>query len=303
VKRELGVGPVEVPAYLALLLLGFLFATWYLRRQGERRGLDGPSLVDLALVALVAGVIGARALAVLTDGRLADFVHLCTDPARVEAASARVRLCTTDAECGFDYLCDPAARELVHSGARATMCHPPRDCLATLKFWQGGLTFYGGLLLALPVAIWFARRRGLAVLVVLDLAAPALMLGHALGKIGCFLEGCCYGAPTTSPLGVHFPALAGTVHPTQLYESAAAAVLFVVLHRLVRRLGAGRGEVLGWMLALYAVWRTGLELLRADPRGSLGPLSTAQLISIPLAAAGVALIVWARSRRAPILPP
>lgn len=300
---ELGSGALAVPAYLALMLLGFLLAALYLRRQGERRGLDGPRLIDLALVVLVAGVIGARALAVLTDGKLTDFVHLCTDPAQVDAADARVATCSTDAQCGYDYLCEPGARAAVVAGERKTMCRPQRDCLAAFKFWQGGLTFYGGLLLAIPTGLWFARRRRMPVGQVADLAAPAIMLGEAVGKIGCFLEGCCYGAPTTGPLGVRFPGHAGPVHPTQLYESAAAMVLFLALHVgwIARRRDRGDGAVLGWMLALYGTWRFCLEVLRDDPRGALGSLSTAQIVSIPLVAAGIAVLV--RARRRPIIGP
>jgi phosphatidylglycerol:prolipoprotein diacylglycerol transferase len=256
VRPELGVGAATVPAYFALFVIGFLAATWYGRREGERRGLDGPSVVDLALVALVLGLVGARAMAVLTDGKLMDFVHLCTDPSRVRG-------------------------------------RPPRDCLAALKFWQGGLTFYGGLLLAIPGVLWFARRRRMPLATVADVGAPAVMLGLAIGKLGCFLEGCCYGAPTDGPLGVRFPGHTGAVHPTQLYESAGALALFALLHGLRRRV-RGDGELFGWMCALYGAWRAAIELLRGDARGGLGPLSTGQLVSLPLVALGVVLVVRAR---------
>jgi phosphatidylglycerol---prolipoprotein diacylglyceryl transferase len=303
VKPDLGVGPLSVPAYLALLLLGFLAAALYLRRAGERRGLDGPSLIDVAVVALVLGVIGSRALAVLTDGKLDDFIHLCTDPALVDAADARVRLCTSDAQCGYDYLCNLAARDAVMAGERATMCRPPRDCLAALKFWQGGLSFLGGVLLAIPGCLWFARRRGLPPGRVADVAAPAIMLGLAIGKLGCFLEGCCYGAATDGPLGVRFPGHAGPVHPTQLYESAGALAIFALLHLLGRRRRPD-WERLGWLLVLYGAWRTGIELLRDDPRGGLGPLSTPQLLAIPLTLAGLAIIaIVRRAARRPPPPP
>jgi phosphatidylglycerol:prolipoprotein diacylglycerol transferase len=73
-------GHVDFPAYLTLLLLGFLVATFGARRAAERAGIPGERIVDLALWMLVLGVLGARLLAVLTDGKLLDFVHLCTDP-------------------------------------------------------------------------------------------------------------------------------------------------------------------------------------------------------------------------------
>jgi phosphatidylglycerol:prolipoprotein diacylglycerol transferase len=298
VSPELGEGTFAVPAYLALLMAGFLAATTYLRREGERRGLDGRALVDLALVGLGLGVVGARAMAVLTDGKLADFIHLCTDPARVDAIETTVRLCGSDVECGPGYLCDASARAAVIAGVRRTMCYPTRDCLAVFKFWEGGLTFLGGALVALPAGLWLARRRGLPVRLVADLASPGVMLGLAIGKVGCFLEGCCYGAPTSGPLGVRFPGRTEPVHPAQLYESAGALILFIVLH-VVQRRTRRPSAPLGWMLALYGAWRFAVELLRGDPRGSLGPLSTAQVVSIPITALGIGVLVWSRRIVAP----
>jgi phosphatidylglycerol:prolipoprotein diacylglycerol transferase len=291
-------GPIEFPAYFTLLMIAFISAIVYCQRVGARLGMDGRALVDLGIVMLVLGVAGARILAVLTDGALRDFIHLCTDPKLVEAIDAKVRLCKTDAQCGYDYLCDPAARQAVVDGARKTMCYPPRDCLAALEFWQGGLTFYGGLLLAIPGGLWFARRRGLGVARTADLAAPAIMLGLCIGKLGCFAEGCCYGAPTTSWVGVHFPGHAQALHPSQLYESSSALVLFMILHWLIRPRRRRDGQVFAWMLVLYGAVRTGLELFRDDPRGGLGPLSTSQLVSIPLVVVGLWLL--ARGKGQPV---
>jgi phosphatidylglycerol:prolipoprotein diacylglycerol transferase len=282
-------GHVDFPAYLTLLLLGFLVATFGARRAAERAGIPGERIVDLALWMLVLGVLGARLLAVLTDGKLLDFVHLCTDPPAVAADDARVMFCDRDDQCGFDYLCNPGARDAVLAGDRRTMCHPPRDCLAALKFWRGGLTFYGALLFAIPGAIWFGRRKRLDFLRVADLVAPFVLVGQAIGRLGCFLEGCCYGAATRGPLAVSLPGR-GPVHPTQLYESAAT-LLFAALLWFVIRPRAGRGQAFGWMLVLYGATRAVIELWRADPRGALGPLSTSQLIAIPAIALGGWLIL------------
>lgn len=285
-------GQVSFPSYLTLVMVGFLVAVIGARTAAGRAGLDGERIVDVAIFCLVLGLVGARLLAVLTDGKLMDFVHLCTDPARVDADDARVVFCASDRQCGFDYLCDPAAREAVVAGKRRTMCHPPRDCLAALKFWQGGLTLYGGLLLALPGALLYCRRKRLDFLRVADLLAPWVLVGQAIGRIGCLLEGCCYGAATSGPLGVKLPGHAGPTHPTQIYEALAD----LALAALVARVGSGRrGARLGWMLIGYAVVRALLELLRADPRGSLGPLSTSQIIAAPAVAVGAWLVV--RSRR------
>ena len=282
------------PSYLTMVMVGFLVATLLAKRAAVRAGLAGERIVDLAVLMLVLGVLGARLLSVTTDGKLGDFVHLCSDPALVEAPDAAVRFCQDDDQCGFDYLCDRSARGAVVAGERTTMCHPPRDCLAALKFWQGGLTFYGALLFAIPGALWYCRRKRLDFLAVGDLAAPYLLVGQAIGRVGCFLEGCCYGAPTGGPLGVRFPGHALARHPTQLYEAAADLALAGLLLFVIGRRTRGRGEALGWMLALYGGARALIELWRDDPRGGLGPISTSQLLAIPAIALGVWLIARAR---------
>jgi phosphatidylglycerol:prolipoprotein diacylglycerol transferase len=285
------VGPVIFPSFLTMVMVGFLIATLGARRAAEKAGLPGDRIVDLAVLVLVLGVLGARLLSVLSDGRLGDFVHLCTEPTAVEAPDALVSLCQRDEQCGYDYRCDPAAQGAVLAGERGTMCHPPRDCLAALKFWQGGLTFYGALFLAVPGALWYCRRKRLDFLQVADLSAPFLLLGQAIGRIGCFLEGCCYGAATGSPLGVRFPGHPAPLHPTQLYESAANLILAALLLFVIRRRARGRGQTFGWALVLYGAARAVIEFWRDDPRGGLGPLSTSQLIAIPAIGLGLWLIV------------
>jgi phosphatidylglycerol:prolipoprotein diacylglycerol transferase len=284
-----------MPAYLTMIMIGFFAAIIVARRDGEAQGLDGVARVDLCILLLVLGVFGARILAVLSDGFLQDFIHLCTDPTLVDPIDTAVRFCTKNSDCGAGYLCNPDAQEAVTSGAKRSMCYPPRDCLAVFKFWQGGLTFYGGVLLAVPGGLWFARRRGMKPLQAADIIAPALMLALAFGRVGCFLNGCCYGAPTDSSFGVRFPSLFEHRHPTQLYECLFALALFVFLRHVLRKRCRGQGELFGWMLSLYGIFRVGIELFRDDPRGALGPLSTSQLISIPLITAG-AYLIW-RARR------
>jgi len=285
-----------VAAYLTFLLLGFVVVTTLARRDAERLGLPGDRVVDWCLALLVLGVLGARLLSVLTDGMLMDFVHLCTDPTQVPAIDALHTSCTTHADCGYDYLCDVAR----------SACYPPRDCLAALEFWNGGLTYYGGVLVAGPAGLYLARRWKLGALRMADLIAPLLMVGLFFGRLGCFFNGCCYGAPTSGVFGVTFPPSHTRpnvpLHPTQLYEAAAVLVIAAALRWIIRPRARGDGEVAGWLLVLYGVWRVGVETLRADPRGAFGPLSTSQLISIPLIALG-AWLVWRVRTRALSSPP
>lgn len=278
------IGTVSFPAYLTMLLAGFGAAVLLARHTADTEGLDGARMFGLGLVLLGSGLAGARLLAVLTDGQVGDFVNLCLAPEKVAAVEAKVRHCTADAQCGYDYVCAVARG----------VCHPPRDCFAALKFWWGGLTYYGGFVAAVPAGMWYARRKQLDVWHTADVVAPALMLALVFGRIGCFFNGCCYGAHTETVLGVTFPHLPGPVHPTQLYEAVVAAGLFAVLHFAVRPHKRAHGQVFAALLVLYGIARFGLELLRADPRGSLGPLSTSQLLSLPLIGAGVWL--WKRLR-------
>ncbi len=173
--------------------------------------------------------------------------------------------------------------------------------------WRGGLVFYGGFLAAAATAVWYARRHGLRFFAVADLLAPPLALGHAIGRVGCFLAGCCFGRPSSGPFGVRFPdgAIAfqdmvsrGTLaqaadatpplHPTQLYEAAVELVLFVALTRFAPRKRFDGQVVSLWLLA-YAPARFAIEALRGDPvRGFVGPLSIAQALSIAFVALGLA---------------
>ena len=166
----------------------------------------------------------------------------------------------------------------------------------------GGSVFYGGLAGAVVAGSLFVRARGGRVLEHLDVFAVGIPLFHALGRVGCFLGGCCYGMEwpggvvyTHDPIG-----LANGVprFPVQLVEAGVELVLFLVLLGLFLR-GRGRGKLMAcWALA-YAPARFLLELLRGDAyRGFFGPLSTSQWISIAVFVAAVAFLAWHRHRAA-----
>lgn len=166
------------------------------------------------------------------------------------------------------------------------------DFLSRVRYlfssFQYGFVFYGGLIFGAAVFFFECRRRKLAALRAADLFAPALALGHAFGRVGCFLAGCCHGSPTSCPVSVTFtdpasevnPLYLGTpLHPTQLYEAAGNLLIFFLLHRaLARKLKPG--AVLALYAALYSAQRFLIEFLRGDDRGAahLG-LSPAQLLS------------------------
>ena len=189
---------VPLPSYFTLLIGGFMLAIYIAQRLAPRHGIDPDDLVDLGLYMLVAGLIGARILHVLADGYFMDYVHLCTDPLQVEVPSFVHVRCATDADCVA-----ADAGELCHPDALT--CRPARDCLAALKFWQGGLAFYGGFVLAVGVAVVFLRRRRIPFLQMADLCAPMIAFGLIFGRVGCLLAGCCFGNPTDLPVGLSFP--------------------------------------------------------------------------------------------------
>lgn len=171
----------------------------------------------------------------------------------------------------------------------------------------GGLVFYG----AVPggaLAAWLGAR-GLDVPFrkMIDLAIPGLAAGHAIGRIGCFLGGCCFGAEHHGALSVTFtepmaPAAHPSVprHPVQLYESIGLVLLAIAFAAIpIKRLDGSRA--LAYLLA-YSALRLLTEAMRGDAiRGALGPISTSQAIALVLAS----LAAWAllRLRRAAPLPP
>jgi phosphatidylglycerol---prolipoprotein diacylglyceryl transferase len=153
--------------------------------------------------------------------------------------------------------------------------------------WYGGLT--GGVLAGLAMVAW----QRLPLMTVLSAAAPALTLGHAVGRIGCFLVGDDYGRPTSLPWGVAFPnGLPPTterVHPTQIYEAVGLAAMTIALLWLRRR-GARDRTVFGWYLLAAGVLRFSIEVIRVNVVVAFG-MTTAQLFSIGLMVVGVALLV------------
>lgn len=182
----------------------------------------------------------------------------------------------------------------------------PRD-IFTLDTLQSGGVFYGGLIAALAVAWWYMRKMKLPPLTTSDVFAPAIALGHGIGRLGCFSAGCCWGRECHLPWAVTFtnPAaneitgvpLDRPLHPTQLYEAFAEFVIFAILYRRFRQEHA-KGEIIGLYLLLYSTVRFVNEFFRVHEQGNLfnGPLDTSQWISIALF--GVGLYFWRRGHGA-----
>ena len=255
------IGPVALPAYGILLVIGMLIALWIVTRQARKAGLPSETITDLAVYAIIAGLIGAKVLLVIVE-----WAHYSRNP---------------------------------------------RDLLS---LFQSGGVFYGGLLGAIPVAFWYARRPQLDGWKTADVLAPGVVVGQAVGRLGCFMAGCCYGKPAADlPWAVTFRDVyanrnVGTpldtpLHPTQIYESLACFLILGILLWMSPR-KRFHGQIVLAYVFLYAVARFIVEMYRGDAvRGFVmgGRLSTSQFIAILLAvAAALALpYLWRRKRLVP----
>ena len=148
--------------------------------------------------------------------------------------------------------------------------------------WKGGLAFYGGMILAIIASSVFIRKNKMPFCKTADLIVPYVALGHSIGRIGCFLNGCCYGKPVQeSFLSVLFPGQTLHRHPTELYASLALLAIFVIL-KVVERKTHFDGFIIGLYLILYSIQRFFIDFLRGDTPRYILDLTTSQLISITL---------------------
>jgi phosphatidylglycerol---prolipoprotein diacylglyceryl transferase len=189
--------------------------------------------------------------------------------------------------------------------------HHPGDLFRT---WEGGNVFYGCILGGLTGSTLYWLRRPFPFLRMCDVAAPAVAIGAAVGRIGCFLNGCCHGAVCDLPWAIRFPVgshawvrqlnagliepgalLSLPVHPTQLYSCAAALLVLTILVGYARRHARPPGRVMALLMIFYPLTRWPIEAVRGDePRVFLG-MSWSQNISVGLLLAGLAM--WSFLRR------
>ena len=180
-----------------------------------------------------------------------------------------------------------------------------REDFAGQPLWQifnirgGGLVFYGGLIGASLACILYVRIKKLPLWKIADVLAPSIALGHSFGRIGCLMNGCCYGRACELPWAIHFPDDHPThgagVHPTQIYEALLDLGLYAALAAFYRRKKFD-GQVFASYLLLYAVLRAFVEVFRGDYTVYFlnGHVTPAQLLSIPVFVAG-ALLWWVLS--------
>ena len=293
----------EIPSFTAFVALGFgaaAFVTWLRHRS---RGFDFDAVFTLSLVTCLTGLVGARAWYVATHAVVyADWFRYFSRggmdlTAGLWAGLAVVGLILLYARPLLRPLGPgPGTIALLSAGlvtallaSRIAALHERVDA-DPFDPRGGGLAFFGGLALAVPGCALAARSRGIPFSVAADAAAPGLLAACALGRIGCFLNGCCAGVVCHSPL------CPGERVPTQLIEAAFTAVLAAVLVAAAPPPRTGRTAA--FALLAYCFARFGLEFLRDEP-GFFAGFTASQCASL---AAFAATCSWLALRRSPAEP-
>ena len=253
-KPIIEIGPVALSSYAIMLSVGGSMGFWLTWREIQRKRLEPGPMLALALIAFVAGLVGARALSVLVLW--------------------------------------PAYAEL--------------EWWRWLALWdRGGMSMYGGILFAAAAGLAYIRIRRLRAWDAADTIVTAWVPFIFFLRIGCFLNGCCYGRPTTSVFGLVAGGEPSAVnfgirsHPAQLYDAAAALAISALLWWMGSR-RRFEGQLAVTFLTLYPAWRLVHETFRGDAwvalrLGSLAVVTLNQAISVALivsaAAAGFILYV------------
>jgi phosphatidylglycerol:prolipoprotein diacylglycerol transferase len=303
VPLNLGGQDLSLHTYGVMIATAFITAIWVATREAGRTGQDPEDILDISFWILIAAMVGSRILFIIVN--VDQYYYACVDYQHFNAT--------------FD---PPQPLDGAH-------------CFEVLKVWTGGLVFYGGFIGAVAASVYFCKKRGLNFFRIADTLVPSLALGQAFGRIGCLAAGCCWGKACSLPWGISLPARsmawkgqleAGlidrwaettvAIHPTQLYESSTAFLLFVAL-LLFRPYKRFNGQMLLVYLFAYPLIRSIIEVFRGDkergllfewgsegvngflglPEGSQVLMSTSQFVSLLVATAAVILLVWFRRRR------
>ncbi len=165
-----------------------------------------------------------------------------------------------------------------------------KNPLEAIQIQHGGLIFYGGLAGAFLFALFFVAKKRLPLWKTVDEALPYAVLVHAFGRIGCFLNGCCYGKPTSWAWGMTFPGKRVPLHPTQLYESFFLFCFFLFLRSFSQRKEMKPGVLSCLYLFGYGVFRFLVEFFRGDQEAFLWGATFPQGVSVLLV--GASLFFW-----------
>lgn len=235
------IGPVNVYSYGVMVALGFALATICIYTRAPGFGIDKNNVVDLMILMLVSGIIGARALYVAQNFNY--------------------------------YLANP---------------------IEILNLSKGGLVWYGAFIAGLGASAIYIKIKSMDFWSSVDLAAPYIAMAQAFGRIGCYLNGCCYGIESHSPIAWFAQSFAGDAalrYPTQLY-SAASLLLIYVLLRIWQDHRRFRGEIFLGYCILYSLKRFMMEFIRGDNPRIFFNLTMSQVISCLVFASSAVMIVY-----------
>lgn len=247
------IGPIPIRAYGLMLWIGLMLGLFRTIRAGKKQGIPSDHIIDIVLISVIAGVIGAHIASILLDLPL--------------------------------YI------------------QHPSDIIG---LWKGilspsgglkGLSFHGGLIGGIGAAYLYCRWKKINFPIMLDLCTPAIALAYGITRIGCFLNGCCYGIPTDLPWGVCFPvdgssgAMTAPSHPVQLYAFAVSVAMYFVLARIESRRRFVWQVFLSYT-TMYAVYRFLAEFLRKGVTAEVAfaGLTEAQIVSIVMFAVSVPIL-------------
>jgi len=234
------IGPLYVYSYGLMVAIGFAVATLLAYKHADDFGINKERIIDLGIVMLLGGVIGARIVYVALN---------------------------------FQYY--------------------TRNPLEIINLTKGGLVWYGAFIFGMIASAWFVRKHRINFWTAADLFAPYIALAQAFGRIGCLLNGCCYGseAPSSFLLGVIFPEDSVLRYPTQIFSALALLLIFIIL-RIWQKKRFFCGEIfLGYGL-LYSMKRFGVEFFRGDYPKILYGLTISQLISAAIFIACLTLFIY-----------
>jgi phosphatidylglycerol---prolipoprotein diacylglyceryl transferase len=318
-----------INSYGFSIMVGFLLASWIAVKRGKPLGLSSDFILDVGIIGMIFGILGAKVNYLLQyhkefsgDTGLPLWGDSGLHPLgvlllgwipfgfwfwRMKKSGETVRLFSW--QSGVLLL---LTLVFAFVGARGLYLYMNSGDYSWKVFrnWQSGFVLYGGLIAGIPAAALYIKMRGHSVAKIADLCAGPIMLALAFGRLGCFLNGCCYGKKCEGFPGVRFPDASPAARegnnpalPTQLFEVAAAVGFFFLLSWLYRRKRKAEGEVFLVMVMLYAGWRFFIEFLRGDDRPVwIASLSYSQVVSL-VAIAGAAVWLFFKRSGAAAEPP
>jgi phosphatidylglycerol:prolipoprotein diacylglycerol transferase len=330
-------GRMPINSYGFCIMVGFLLASWVGVRRAKALGIKSDFILDLGIISMIAGIIGAKINYLLQysheldegtkaglfgDMGLDPFGALLLGPIpfvfwfwRMKQSGEKVRLYSW--QTGVLLVLTLA---LAFLGTRALHLyrHSPEYSWKLFTTWQSGFVLYGGLIAGVAAGILYTKMRNQSVGVMADLTAAPMMLALAFGRVGCFMNGCCHGKvgpkgfpcvsfPAGSPASIrqgksYMPS--DPVYPTQLFEAVAALAFFFFLSWLYKKKRKAQGELFLIMGMLYAAWRFTIEFARGDERPTwIGSLSYSQVVSLSVFLIAGVWLYFLRRRAQPVAPP